>query len=130
ADAAQMRAALLAAAAMPVAPRVSADTMRRLRHARSDAPTQAMPRPLAVMPRGATPPRSALPVLGTTPMQPGLVERAARVLAEQIGPIAPLLARRAAAKAATREVFFATLAQALTRDAERRVLLDKLWALR
>ena len=63
-------------------------------------------------------------------MQPGLVERAARVLAEQIGPIAVLLARRAAAKAATREVFFAALAQALTRDAERRVLLDKLWALR
>ncbi|MBS0433886.1 MAG: serine/threonine protein kinase [Proteobacteria bacterium] len=130
ADAAQMRAALLAAAGMPVAPRVSAQTMRRLRHARSDAPTQVMPRPLAVMPRGSTPPRSALPVLGTTPMQPGLVERAARVLAEHLGPIAVLLARRAAAGATTREVFFAALAQALTRDAERRVLLDKLWALR
>ncbi len=210
ADAAQMRAALLAAAAMPVAPRVSAETMRRLRHARSDAPTQVLPRSPAVMPRGSTPPTGwdaktllaierlllpqlgpmtrhvvrdatrrspdlaalittlaretldppeavrfvaraqhllrsaaaapsqapaarpatdALPVLGTTPMQPGLVEQAARVLAEQIGPIAALLARRAAAEAATREAFFAALAQALTRDAERRALLGRLWAL-
>ena len=68
-------------------------------------------------------------MLGTTPMQPGLVERAARVLAEQIGPIAALLARRAAAEAATREVFFAALAQALQRDGERRALLERLWAL-
>jgi len=209
ADAAQMRAALLAAAGVPVAPRVSAETMRRLRHARSDAPTQAMPRSPAVMPRGSTPPTGwdaktllaierlllpqlgpmtrhvvrdatrrspdlaaliatlaretldppeavrfvaraqhllrsaaapshapaarpatdALPVLGTTPMQPGLMEQAARVLAEQIGPIAALLARRAAAEAATREVFFAALAQALQRDGERRALLERLWAL-
>jgi len=210
ADAAQMRAALLAAAGVPVAPRVSAQTMRRLSHARSDAPTQVMPRPLAVMPHGSTPPTGwdaktllaierlllpqlgpmtrhvvrdatrrssdlatlittlaretldppegvrfvaraqhllrsaaaapshapaarpatdALPVLGTTPMQPALVEQAARVLAEQIGPIAALLARRAAVGAATREVFFAALAQALTRDAERRALLGRLWAL-
>ena len=51
------------------------------------------------------------------------------MLAEQIGPIAALLARRAAVGAATREVFFAALAQALTRDAERRALLGRLWAL-
>lgn len=206
ADAAQMRAALLALAGGTIAPRVSAETMRRLHHTRNDAPTQWLPRPLAVMPQqggttgwdaktlraieqlllpqlgpmtrhvvrdatrrcsdfasliallarealdppegvrfvaraqhllpaaaAAAAPRpatgAALPVLGTTPMQPGLVERAARVLAEQIGPIATLLARRAAAGAATREAFFAALAQALTRETERKALLERLWAL-
>ncbi len=213
ADAAQMRTALAEAAAMPIAPQVSPETMRRLRHARGDAPTQLLPRALAVMPRGGTPPQapavpsapaptgwdaqalraleqlllpqlgpmaryvvrdatrrahdlaglistiareavepaervrflaraqrlvpatppampsSALPVLGTTPMQPALVERAARVLAEHIGPIATLLARRAAAVAATREAFYAALVQAAGRDADRKGLLRRLWAL-
>ncbi|MFT3666553.1 protein kinase domain-containing protein [Piscinibacter sp.] len=218
ASAAQMRAALDEAAAAAIAPQVSAETMRRLRHARGNAPTRWLPRALAVMPRGGTPPQaaavpsappptgwdaqalraleqlllpqlgpmaryvvrdaarrshdlaslvatlareavdpservrflaraqrlvpapapaatppavpsSALPVLGTTPMHPGLVEQAARVLAEQIGPIAALLARRAATAAATREAFYAALVQAAGRDADRKALLRRLWAL-
>ncbi len=219
ADAAQMRAALAEAAGVPIAPRVSTETMRRLRSARAEAATQLMPRPLAVMPRGSTPPGSpatpstpvptgwdaktlmalerlllpqlgpmarhvvrdamkrshdfaalvstiarealepaervrflaraqhlpapaaaaapasrpapdaSLPVLGTTPMQPALVEQAARVLAEQIGPIATLLARRAASASGTREAFYAELARSAGSEAERRALLKRLWAL-
>lgn len=214
ADAEQMRAALAEAAATPITPQVSPETMRRLSHARGDAPTQLLPRALAVMPRGGTPPQApavpsapaptgwdvqalraleqlllpqlgpmarymvrdatrrshdlaglistlareavepaervrflaraqrlvpppeapavssaALPVLGTTPMQPALVEQAARVLAEHIGPIATLLARRAAAAAATREAFYAALVQAAGREADRKGLLRSLWAL-
>ncbi|TXH45909.1 MAG: serine/threonine protein kinase [Burkholderiaceae bacterium] len=220
-DAASMRAALAEAAGGSIAPLVSPETMARLRRARSEAPTQWMPRALAVMPRGATPagsapmpsappptgwdakmlialeqlllpqlgpmtryvvrdatrrspdaaglvallareavepaervrflaraqrlipaprtpdapvgsaPRTvaALPVLGTTPMQPALVEQAARVLAEQIGPIATLLARRAAAGAATREAFYAALADGAGDGVDRRALLQRLWTL-
>ncbi len=218
ADAAQMRAALLEAAGTAITPRVSAETMRRLRNARADAATQVMPRAAAVMPRAGLPaaagsspstpvptgwdaktllaiehlllpqigpmaryvvrdttrrtndlatliatlareavdpaervrflaraqrlvPAAApapavrpatdagLPVLGTTPMQPALVEQAARVLAEQIGPIATLLARRAAAGAGTREAFYAALAALAGEGVDRKALLRRLWAL-
>lgn len=214
-DAARMRAALADAAGMPIAPLVSPETMRHLRSARHEQPTQVMPRAMAVMPRGSTPPPSLpgsvpsvpgwdakalltleqllvpqigpmtrhvvrdaarrstdlaglltlladdvfepaerepflararrllpaatlarkpatgapLPVLGSTPMDPALVDRAARVLAEQIGPIATVLARRAAAGAATREAFFAALAQGIEGERERKALLKRLWAL-
>lgn len=215
ADAAQMRAALRLAAGLPIAPQVSAETMRRLRSAREEAPTRLMPRAMAVMPRGSTPPPSApasapsvpgwdarallaveqlllphlgpmtrhvvrnatrrvadlpallqtlaaevlephererflgrarrllpglhdthrpasgaaLPVLGTTPMQPALVEQAARELAVQIGPIATLLARRAAVGAPSREAFFTALADAAGEGVDRKALLWRLWKL-
>lgn len=228
ADAAQMRAALCAAAERPIGPAVCAETMRRLRFGRIEA-TQVMPRPLAMMPRGSVPatpapeaepliaprgpivpvspslpewdarvlaaierlllpqlgpmtrlvvrdgarrshdlpgliawlaaevveaderpafiararalcpapesvarpvPSGALPVLGTTPMKTELVKQAQRVLAEQIGPIAAVLARRAAATATTREAFFCALADAAGPGADRKQLLAQLWRLR
>lgn len=73
---------------------------------------------------------SAPPVLGTTPMQPALVERAQRVLAEHIGPIAAVLVRRAAAHALTREAFYAELADAAGPDIDRKALLAQLWQAR
>jgi len=215
ADAAQMRAALEAAAGTAIASRVSAETMRRLRGARQDAPTQLMPRAMAVMPRGGTPPPSPssplpslpgadakalltieqmllphlgpmtrhvvrhatrratdlpsmlatlaaevlepaerepflarargllpamkeapqpaggapLPVLGTTPMQAALVDQAARELAVQIGPIAAVIARRAAAGATSREAFFTALIDTAGQGVDRKALLRQLWKL-
>lgn len=212
-DAAQMRAALAevaAAADLPIAARLSAATMERLRASRSAAPTQRLPRAMAVMPRGSTPapsvpasspslpgwdakalmlieqlllpqlgpmtrhvvrsatrrvadlptllttladevlepaerepflararrllpagpgPGPALPVLGSTPMQPALVDQAARELAVHIGPIALLLARRAAAQASTREAFFTALIDAAGEGVDRKALLRRLWQL-
>jgi len=73
-----------------------------------------------------------LPVLGTTPMKTELVEQAQRVLAEQIGPIAAVLARRAAVTATTREVFYCALADAADAAGagiDRKQLLAQLWRL-
>ena len=75
-------------------------------------------------------PSGPLPVLGTTPMRTELVEQAQRVLAEQIGPIAAVLARRAAATAVTREAFFCALADAAGASVDRKLLLAQLWRLR
>lgn len=72
----------------------------------------------------------ALPVLGSTPMAPALVERAAALLARQIGPIAIVHARRAAQSAASREQFFCALADRAGPDIDRRALLAQLWALK
>jgi serine/threonine-protein kinase len=225
ADAAQMRAALCAAAERPIAPAVSAETMRRMRFGRIEAATQVMPRAMPVMPHAGTPPaalpsavpggslvpassslpewdaralaaiealllpqlgpmtrlvvrngarrchdmpglvawlaaevvepderssfiaqahtawptipataKSApsgpIPVLGTTPMQADLVDKAQRVLAEQIGPIAAVLVRRAATTSRTREAFFAALADAAGTHVDRKQLLAQLWRLR
>jgi len=66
-------------------------------------------------------------VLGTTPMRLDLVEKAQQVLTVHIGPIAPLLARRAAASAATREQFFTTLADQAGEHIDRKRLLAQLW---
>lgn len=74
----------------------------------------------------------ALPVLGSTPMQPGLVEQAERVLRDHIGPIAGLIVRRAAAAATSREQFYTALADGADGagdEADRRALLDELWKL-
>lgn len=214
-DAAQMRDALREAAGRPIAPQVSAETLRRLQPARHDAATQWMPRPMVTAPRhapatpsipaspslpdwdaralltieqqllpqlgpmtrfvvrdaarrhhdlpglvgwlasevvepeergrflqrlyqrlpGAQPGASAAagsppPVLGTTPMQPELIERAQRVLAEHVGPIAAVLARRAAANALTREAFYSALADAAGPDIDRKALLAQFWQAR
>lgn len=213
-DAARMLDALHEAAGQPIAPRVSAETLRRLQPARHDAATQWMPRPASLPPRStptappavpsslpdwdaralltleqlllpqlgpmtrivvrdaarrvhdlpglvarlaadvvepeergrflaqvgqrlpgarpgaATAPASTPPVLGTTPMQPELIERAQRVLAEHVGPIATVLARRAAARALTREAFYSALADAAGPDVDRKALLARFWQAR
>ena len=72
-------------------------------------------------------PSGPLPVLGATPMRPDLVEKAQRVLAGHIGPLAMLLARRAAANAPTREQFFSTLADQAGEEVDRKQLLADLW---
>jgi serine/threonine-protein kinase len=227
-NAEQMCSALCDAAERPIAPTVSAETMRRMRFGRLDPATQVMPRVMAAMPHVSKPtssdsqptpqivpskpivpvspslpewdartlaaietlllpqlgpmtrivvrdgarrnhdlpgligwlaaevvepderpafiakarslgpapetaarqvPSGPLPVLGTTPMKTELVEQAQRVLAEQIGPIAAVLARRAAATATTREAFFCALADAAGAGIDRKQLLAQLWRL-
>jgi eukaryotic-like serine/threonine-protein kinase len=73
----------------------------------------------------AAPP--VLPVLGQTPMQPDIVDKAARVLAAHIGPIAGVHARRAAAAATSREQFFCALADRAGPEVDRKRLLAQLW---
>ncbi len=70
---------------------------------------------------------AALPVLGSTPMAPGIVDKAQKVLAEYIGPIASVVVRRAAAQSGSREVFFTELADQAGEDADRKLLLAQLW---
>ena len=72
-------------------------------------------------------PPSALPVLGSTPITPGVVDHARALLAEQIGPIAELIVRRAAAKATSREQLFAALVDQAGADTDRKQLLAQLW---
>lgn len=103
------RAAFLARAAQAVGVAVAADTP---------------PRPAAGA--GAAP---VLPVLGQTPMQPALVDKAARVLAAHIGPIAMVHARRAAATAGSREQFYCALADRAGPEVDRKRLLAQLWRL-
>jgi eukaryotic-like serine/threonine-protein kinase len=81
-------------------------------------------RPVAAGGAGAAP---ALPVLGQTPMQPEVVDKAARVLARHIGPIASVHARRAAAAATSREQFFCALADRAGPEVDRKRLLEQLW---
>jgi eukaryotic-like serine/threonine-protein kinase len=88
-----------------------------IRRARKLLPAQPAP----------APPAAALPVLGCTPMAPGVVEAAQRLLAEQIGPIAGLLVRRACAHALSREEFFTALVDQAGDDIDRKELLAQLW---
>ncbi len=76
-------------------------------------------------PRGV--PSRPLPVLGSTPMAPEVVARARAVLAEEIGPLAGLIVRRAAAVAGTREQFFAALVDLAGDEVDRKALLARLW---
>lgn len=74
-------------------------------------------------------PSGPVPVLGSTPMKTELIEQAQRVLAEQIGPIAAVLARRAATTVATREAFFCALTDLAGPGIDRKQLLARLWRL-
>ena len=77
---------------------------------------------------GTTRPETqALPILGSTPMAPGIVERAQTLLTEHIGPIAGVIVRRAAARAGSREAFFTELADQAGEDTDRKQLLGQLW---
>jgi eukaryotic-like serine/threonine-protein kinase len=71
-----------------------------------------------------------LPVLGSTPMAPGVVEAAQKLLTEHIGPIAAVIVRRAAARAASRESFFTELADQAGEDTDPKQLLAQLWRIK
>jgi eukaryotic-like serine/threonine-protein kinase len=77
----------------------------------------------------ASPPPGPLPVLGDTPMRPDIVEKAQQLLTAQIGPIAAVIVRRAAATG-SRERFFCMLADQLGDGVDRRELLRRLWRIR
>ncbi|HXW73918.1 MAG TPA: protein kinase [Steroidobacteraceae bacterium] len=59
------------------------------------------------------------PARTARPLTPDDVNRAAQLLAVRVGPIAPVLAKRAAKPGCSREQFIATLAAYLTDDGER-----------
>lgn len=81
--------------------------------------------PVSVPPAGAE-----LPVLGQTPLEPSLVRSAEALVARHLGPIAPLLVRRATANASTREHFIARLADLAAEGSERERLMAALCRLR
>lgn len=83
-------------------------------------------------PLGAGGPASVppeVPLVSRTPLTPEIVEKAGRLLAKQGGPIALVLARRAATGCNSREVFFHKLADAAGEMMERKVLLAALYKL-
>jgi len=63
---------------------------------------------------------------GGRPLTPEDVERAAQLLAVRVGPIAPVLAKRAAKTGCSREQFIAALASYLSDDRERERFLEAL----
>lgn len=89
---------------------------QRLLPARSTPPAAAPP-----------PDASALPILGSTPMAEGVTENARLLLTRHIGPIAGVIVRRAAARAASREAFFTELVDQAGDDTDRKLLLAQLW---
>ncbi len=97
--------------------------------AKSSAAPGSAPASVGVPMRSAAPPQtlSRLPVLGTTPMHAHVTGQAQRILARQIGPIAGLIAKRAAAHCETREQFFVSLADAVSAHVNRKALLAQLW---
>lgn len=68
-------------------------------------------------------------LVSRTPLTPETVEKAGRLLAKQGGPIAMVLARRAAAGCNSREVFFHKLADAAGEMMDRKTLLAALYKL-
>jgi eukaryotic-like serine/threonine-protein kinase len=64
--------------------------------------------------------------LGGAPVSDATVEQAARLLAQHVGPIAKVVARKAAARAPQREAFFALLAESVDAPAGRTKLLADL----
>jgi serine/threonine-protein kinase len=86
-----------------------------------------------VAPAPATPPRlrptseqetiagrpAGVPARAARPLTPGDITRAAQLLAVRVGPIAPVLAKRAATPGCSREQFIAALAAYLSDDGER-----------
>jgi hypothetical protein len=79
-------------------------------------------------PPGGTPP-AGTPPAGSSAVGETLVTQCARVLAKYLGPIAPGVARRPAAKAEGRDAFFAALADAVGDPDQRtklRAELDRL----
>ena len=88
----------------------------------------------ALLPARSTPPApaeppdaSTLPVLGSTPMAESVTEKARLLLTQHIGPIAGVIVRRAAARATSRETFFAELVDQAGDDTDPKLLLAQLW---
>ena len=96
-------------------------TLRRMRArtARSSAAIRA--RSLAM-----PPPTGTMPPGRSGPVSTALMEAAQRLLARQIGPIASVVVRKAAAAAPQRDAFIARLAEAVDDAAARRLLVDEL----
>lgn len=80
-------------------------------------------------PRSVPPADDEPPVVARTPLTPEIIEKAGRLLAKQGGPIAMVLARRAATGCSSREVFFHKLADAAGEMMERKALLAALYKL-
>jgi serine/threonine protein kinase len=74
----------------------------------------------------ATMPTMQLPVLGVVPLLPDTIEKAERVLTREIGPIARVMVKKAAAGAAGRDDFFLALADLAADDVDRERLLGNL----
>jgi serine/threonine-protein kinase len=68
-------------------------------------------------------------VAGTLPLRADLVDQAQRLLTHHIGPIARVMARRAAAVSTTREEFFTALSDQAAGCLDSRRLLRALWRL-
>ncbi|MEQ1682243.1 MAG: protein kinase [Burkholderiaceae bacterium] len=85
-------------------------------------PARSMPTAPAEPPAATT-----LPVLGSTPMSEAVTEVARQLLTRHIGPIAAVIVRRAAARASSREAFFAELVDQAGEDADPKQLLAQLW---
>jgi hypothetical protein len=89
----------------------------------------------AAAPKRSAPPPSgvALPVLddvlSMAPLPQPLLHQAQRVVAQQVGPLAPLLVRRAASAATTPRQFIARLAQLAAEGREREAVFAQLQAL-
>jgi eukaryotic-like serine/threonine-protein kinase len=75
-------------------------------------------------------PATPLPVLGDTPLQPGLQQAARTLLLRRLGPIASWMVNQAAAQAATREQFIARLADLAAEGPDRERLRAALCRLR
>ena len=137
--------ALLATHLGPVARLVLRDTARRSADAfalveriavealDADERDAFLARARALLPdRGNTtlavkPQAKVLPVLGSTPMAQGIVEKAQKLLTQHIGPIASVIVRRAAARGGSREAFFTELVDQSGDDTDHKLLLEQLW---
>jgi len=63
---------------------------------------------------GSTKPPPAAPSIAVPAISDTMVAQSARLLAQHVGPIAPVIAKRAAAKARGREAFFMALEESVT----------------
>jgi eukaryotic-like serine/threonine-protein kinase len=106
ASAAEMRLALMAAAARPVANALSAQAMRLL-----------CLTPVADTPSASPPPTAA--------MAPPVIDAVARLLAEDLGPLAQCLARRAAVRSDSAHGFLVRLAQDALPEARRQRFIER-----
>lgn len=70
--------------------------------------------------------RAAPPAASSTPLADATIDAAARLLATHVGPIAKVMARKAAARTQDRREFFVLLSDAVPEGAARKKLLDEL----
>jgi hypothetical protein len=128
ASALEMRQALTRAADRPVPYALSAPALRLLLQASANDEIDALP-VLRDVVSEAPPTPPPMPPLDAAALSPQWLHHAQRLLTRQMGPIAPLLVRRAAAGAATRERFIAQLASLAAEGRERDALFSALMKL-